>query len=140
MIQLLYNLPSQVSVLIRQPWAAAGTMRRNTGGAGGPPAVLHYPRTVRAGTSPGLLPCQREVFQYVHQQVRGLAEARRATANIRVTARERENAAERKSADPGLRWPEHTQKSTFSSKYDQKVILRSCHFHITIYPLGFSGC
>lgn len=30
MIQLLYNLPSQVSVLIREPWAVAGMMKRNT--------------------------------------------------------------------------------------------------------------
>lgn len=31
MIQLLHNLPGQVSVLIREPWAVAGMMKRNTG-------------------------------------------------------------------------------------------------------------
>lgn len=66
MIQLLYNVPSQVSVLIKEAWAAAGTMRRYTSEAGRPPAVLHYLRTVSAGTSPGLLPCQGEVAQYIH--------------------------------------------------------------------------
>lgn len=39
MIQLLHNLPGQVGVLIREPWAVAGMMKRNTG-AGSKAALL----------------------------------------------------------------------------------------------------
>ncbi len=78
MIQLLHNLQGQVNVLIREPWAVAGMMKRNTGRQwGGPPAAfitLPGCGTVRAGTSPSLLPPQGGLSEYVHQPVWGQEE------------------------------------------------------------------
>lgn len=150
MIQLLYNLPSQVGVLIREPWAVAATTRRNTSRAGGPPAVLHYPRTVRAGTSPGLLPCQGEVLQYVHQQVRGLAEARRATARRRSSCQRKkgskrvkvQTAVASRQRHPGpplvrnILRKVHFPVNMIIKLFSRVVIFTSKYIH----SVGFLGC
>lgn len=73
MIQLLHNLRGQVGVLIREPWAVAGMMKRGTARRrGSPPAAfitLPGCGTLRAGTSPSLPQCQRGPPAFARQQV-----------------------------------------------------------------------